>query len=125
MRPRFRNPIQIYGCAAELYLAYGFQNLTVRRFEKSNQPPLIVELYEMASSEDAYGVFSFEHQDETAGIGQDRSLEEGCSGSGKEGILSVSMQKGRGRTSNQESSRWEGRGWFYPPYRPGASLSRL
>jgi hypothetical protein len=56
--------------AAELYLAYGFQNLTVRRFEKLNQPPLIVELYEMASSEDAYGVFSFEHQDEAVGIGQ-------------------------------------------------------
>ncbi len=56
--------------AAELYLAYGFQNLTVRRFEKSNQPPIILELYEMASSEDAYGVFSFEHQDEDAGIGQ-------------------------------------------------------
>jgi hypothetical protein len=55
---------------AELYLAYGFQNLRVRRFEKSNQPPLIVELYEMASSEDAYGVFSFEHQDEAVGIGQ-------------------------------------------------------
>ncbi len=56
--------------AAELYLAYGFQNLTVRRFEKSNQPPLTVELYEMASSEDAYGVFSFEHQDEAVEIGQ-------------------------------------------------------
>jgi hypothetical protein len=56
--------------AAELYLAYGFQNLRVRRFEKSNQPPISVELYEMASSEDAYGVFSFEHQDETVGIGQ-------------------------------------------------------
>ncbi len=56
--------------AAELYLAYGFQNLTVRRFEKSGQPPIIVERYEMASSEDAYGVFSFEHQDEDAGIGQ-------------------------------------------------------
>jgi len=56
--------------AAELYLAYGFQNLTVRRFEKSNQPALIVEMYEMASSEDAYGVFSFERQDEAVGIGQ-------------------------------------------------------
>ncbi len=56
--------------AAELYLAYGFQNLTVRRLEKPGQPPLIVELYEMASSEDAYGVFSYEHQDETVGIGQ-------------------------------------------------------
>jgi hypothetical protein len=56
--------------AAELYLAYGFQNLAVRRFEKSNQPPILLELYEMASSEDAYGVFSFEHQDEAVGIGQ-------------------------------------------------------
>jgi len=56
--------------AAELYLAYGFENLTVRRFEKSNQPPIILELYGMSSSEDAYGVFSYEHQDETAGIGQ-------------------------------------------------------
>jgi hypothetical protein len=56
--------------AAELYLAYGFQNLTVRRFEKSNQPSIILELYQMASSEDAYGVFSFEHQDEAVGIGQ-------------------------------------------------------
>src|SRR4030043_1085314 len=55
---------------AELYLAYGFQSLTVRRFEKSKQPPITVELYEMASSEDAYGVFSFERQDEAVGIGQ-------------------------------------------------------
>jgi hypothetical protein len=56
--------------AAELYLAYGFQNLTVHRFERSNQPAVTVELYEMASSEDAYGVFSFERQDEAMGIGQ-------------------------------------------------------
>lgn len=56
--------------AAELYLAYGFHGLTVRKFRKSSQPPITVELYEMASSEDAYGVFSFERQDEAAGIGQ-------------------------------------------------------
>jgi hypothetical protein len=56
--------------AAELYLAYGFQNLTVRRLEKSDQPPITIEFYEMASSEDAYGVFSFERQDEAVGIGQ-------------------------------------------------------
>ncbi len=56
--------------AAELYLAYGFRSLTVSRFEKSNQPPITVEVYEMDSSDDAYGVFSYEHQDEPAGIGQ-------------------------------------------------------
>jgi hypothetical protein len=63
--------------AAELYLAYGFQDLTVRRFEKSNQPPLTVEVYEMASSEDAYGVFSFERQDEAVGIGQESEFGGG------------------------------------------------
>ena len=56
--------------SAELYLAYGFQNLRVRRFEKPNQPPITLEFYDMASSENAYGVFSFERQDEPAGIGQ-------------------------------------------------------
>jgi hypothetical protein len=70
MRYDSRTVFKYMDGAAELYLAYGFQNLTVRRFEKSNQPPLIVELYEMASSEDAYGVFSFEHQDEAVEIGQ-------------------------------------------------------
>ena len=63
--------------AAELYLAYGFQNLTVRRFEKSRQPPIVVEIYEMASSEDAYGLFSFERQGEAIGIGQGSELEGG------------------------------------------------
>jgi hypothetical protein len=70
---RVYNPRTIFDYidgAAELYLSYGFQNLTVRRFEKPGQPPIIAEVYEMGSSEDAYGVFSFEHQDEDAGIGQ-------------------------------------------------------
>jgi hypothetical protein len=56
--------------AAELYLAYGFRDLTVRRFVKPGRPPVTVELYEMATSADAYGVFTFERQDEPAGIGQ-------------------------------------------------------
>ncbi len=56
--------------AAELYLSYGFRDLTVRRFAKPGLPPITVELYRMASSADAYGVFTFERQDEPAGIGQ-------------------------------------------------------
>jgi len=56
--------------AAELYLAYGFRNLTIRRYERPDRPTVTVELYELASSEDAYGVFTFERQDEPAGIGQ-------------------------------------------------------
>ena len=56
--------------AAELYLAYGFLGLKVWRFEKTGAPPINLEIYEQASSEDAYGVFSFEQQDEPVGIGQ-------------------------------------------------------
>ena len=73
--------------AAELYLAYGFQNLVVRRFEKPGQPSIMAELYEMATSEDAYGVFSFEHQDEPVGIGQGSEFGGGLLGSGRENIL--------------------------------------
>ena len=56
--------------AGELYLAYNLQGVRVRRYEKPGQPPIIAELYDMGSSEDAYGVFSFERQDEDAGLGQ-------------------------------------------------------
>jgi len=72
-----RTLFQYIDGAAELYLAYGFENLMVRRFERPGQPPLTLELYEMASSEDAFGVFSFEHQDEAVGIGQGSELGGG------------------------------------------------
>ncbi len=56
--------------AGEVYLAYHFKNLIVRRFEKAGQPDIIAELYDMGSSNDAYGIFSLERQDEEVGIGQ-------------------------------------------------------
>ena len=56
--------------AGELYIAYNFNGVKVRRYEKGNQPPITAEVYDMGTSEDAFGVFSFERQDEEAGIGQ-------------------------------------------------------
>ena len=56
--------------AGEVYLAYNFKNLIVRQFEKTGHPRIIAELYDMSSSNDAYGIFSLERQDEEAGIGQ-------------------------------------------------------
>lgn len=56
--------------AAELYLAFNFRELKTVRFENPDKPSIIVEIYEMASSEDAYGVFAFEQQDPEVGIGQ-------------------------------------------------------
>jgi hypothetical protein len=56
--------------AGEVYLAYNFKNLMVRQFERTGYPHIIAELYDMGSSNDAYGIFSLERQDEDAGIGQ-------------------------------------------------------
>ena len=56
--------------AAELYLAFNFRELKATRFEKPSRPSIIVEVYEMGSPEDAYGVFTFEQQDPGVDIGQ-------------------------------------------------------
>jgi hypothetical protein len=56
--------------AAELYLAYNLRQLTVLRYEKPGRPSITTEFFDMGSSEDAFGVFSFEQQDIDAGIGQ-------------------------------------------------------
>jgi hypothetical protein len=63
--------------AGELFLAYGFEQLAVRQFEKAGQPPLTIESYRMASAEGAFGVFSFERQGEGVGIGQGSELGGG------------------------------------------------
>jgi hypothetical protein len=56
---------------AELYLTYAFQNVFARRFVKQDAPEIVLEIYDMNSSQDAYGIFSSERQDEEVGIGQD------------------------------------------------------
>jgi len=56
--------------AAELYRSYAFKLLMVRRYVKEGAPPIVVELFDMGSSEDAFGVFSFETEGEDPGIGQ-------------------------------------------------------
>jgi hypothetical protein len=56
--------------AAELYRSYGFKFLMVSRYMKVGHPPLIVETFDMGSSEDAFGIFSYETGDEEVGIGQ-------------------------------------------------------
>jgi hypothetical protein len=56
--------------AGEVYLAYNFRQLAVRRFERQGHPALIAEVYEMGTPADAFGVFSFDKQDPEAGIGQ-------------------------------------------------------
>jgi hypothetical protein len=56
--------------AAELYRSYGFKLLVVRRYLGTDRPPIVVEVFDMGSSEDAFGVFSSGTEGEEAGIGQ-------------------------------------------------------
>jgi hypothetical protein len=44
--------------AGEIYLAYDFRELSVQRYIKPKSPDIVLEIFDMGSSEDAFGVFS-------------------------------------------------------------------
>ena len=56
--------------AGEIYLAYDFRILLVREYTKKSSPPIVAEIYQMSSSEDAYGVFSQDPDGEEVDLGQ-------------------------------------------------------
>ena len=69
--------------AGELYLAYDFQELAIRTYQGPERADIVAEVYRMASSQDAYGVWSHDRPASrpwaraTAGIGQDRDYGSG------------------------------------------------
>jgi len=56
---------------AELYLSYGFEELLHLRYEQSDQPEIIVDIFHMGKSQQAFGVFSHSREviDSTYGQG--------------------------------------------------------
>ena len=54
----------------EVYLAYDFRLLLVREYEKTSAPRIVAEVYEMSSSEDAFGIFCHDQEGKPVGIGQ-------------------------------------------------------
>lgn len=57
---------------AEIYLAYDFDTLLVQEYS-SGENSIIVEIYQMRSSEDAFGLFSLNRQEEALSVGRDAS----------------------------------------------------
>jgi|WetSurMetagenome_2_1015567.scaffolds.fasta_scaffold14686_3 hypothetical protein len=55
---------------AEVYLEYGLRSLVVQRYEAPGVPEITLELFEMDDPAGAFGAFTFEREDEGAGIGQ-------------------------------------------------------
>jgi len=56
---------------AEVYLAFDFKQVFVRKYQGPAGDELALDIYEFGSAEEAFGVFSSERQDPAAGIGQD------------------------------------------------------
>lgn len=55
---------------AEVYLAFDFHRVTVRKYRREDGQELTLDIYEMGSAPEAFGIFSCDREDEEVGIGQ-------------------------------------------------------
>jgi len=55
---------------AELYLAYDFREVLSRRFVGPNNGEIVLDVYDMGSAADAYGIFTSEREEPEAHVGQ-------------------------------------------------------
>jgi hypothetical protein len=56
---------------AELYSAYGLKRLAAKKYKNEKSHPMLVEIYEFDSSENAYGIYSFDTVGDKLDMGQD------------------------------------------------------
>ena len=54
----------------EIYLAYDFQFVWVREYVRDDAPSIVAEIYQMSSSEDAFGVFTHDTDGDEVELGQ-------------------------------------------------------
>lgn len=63
--------------AGEVYRSYNMRLLVARRFHKNGKPDIVVDLFDMGSPEDAFGVFTHDLDGEDAGVGQGSNYKAG------------------------------------------------
>jgi hypothetical protein len=63
--------------AGEVYRSYHMRLLVSRQFHKEGHPEIVADLFDMGSSEDAFGIFTDDVDGEDAGIGQGSSYQAG------------------------------------------------
>ncbi len=63
--------------AGEFYLAYDFTDLYVGEYKKGNSEPVNVEIYRMATSKDAFGVYSHDLDGKKVEMGHDAIYAQG------------------------------------------------
>lgn len=54
----------------EIYLAYDFQFVFVREYVRDDAPSIVAEIYQMSSSQDAFGVFTHDTDGDEVDLGQ-------------------------------------------------------
>jgi hypothetical protein len=62
---------------AEVYLAFDFRNVFVRKYKGPSRGEIALDIYDMGSPEEAFGIFSCDRQDPEAGIGQESEYGSG------------------------------------------------
>ena len=63
---------------AEVYLAYGMSRCLARRYSgPSGEPDIVLDLFELASAADAYGVFTHDRDGDEIDVGQGALLRTG------------------------------------------------
>lgn len=62
---------------AEVYLAFDFRGVFVRTYRAPSGDEIVLDIFDMGSPEEAYGVFSCDRQDPEVGIGQEATFVPG------------------------------------------------
>ena len=63
--------------AAEVYRAYNMRRCLSRRYASPDGPAIVLDIFDMGSSDDAYGVFTHDPEGEVVELGQDGRLRPG------------------------------------------------
>ncbi|MGE5842283.1 MAG: DUF6599 family protein [Deltaproteobacteria bacterium] len=66
--------------AGEVYRAYNMQRCLSRRYVAPENPPLVLDVFEMASSSDAFGAFTHDPDGDELAIGQGAVYRSGWLG---------------------------------------------
>jgi hypothetical protein len=62
---------------AELFFVYRFEKLAVQEYQRGEEGPIIIEVYQVASPADAYGLFSFYATGQPMDLGAGGAVEPG------------------------------------------------
>jgi hypothetical protein len=62
---------------AELFFVYRFERLAVQEYQRGQEGPIIIEVYQVASPADAYGLFSFYVTGQPMDLGAGGAVEPG------------------------------------------------